>query len=64
MNKRHKKFDPEFWAVIGSMPDFKRPPQYSQYVVEKIRRGIERTKIEGAVSHEDVKKRLSKWIEI
>ena len=59
MKKTHKTFGPEFWAIIGSMPDFKRPPQY---VAEKIRRGIERAKIEGEISHKDAKKSLGKWL--
>jgi hypothetical protein len=36
--------------------------QYHLYVLEKVRRGIERAEIEGAVPHEDVKARLSKWL--
>lgn len=35
--------------------------QYHLYVVEKVRRGIERAESEGAISHEDAKARLSKW---
>jgi hypothetical protein len=36
--------------------------QYHLYVLEKVRRGIDRAEIEGAVSHEDAKARLSKWL--
>ena len=32
------------------------------YVIEKVRRGIERAETEGALSHEEVEKRLGKWI--
>lgn len=36
--------------------------QYHLYVLEKVKRGLERTGTEGAVSHEDVKARLGKWL--
>lgn len=35
---------------------------YHLYVIEKVRRGVERAEAEGALSHEEVEKRLSKWI--
>ncbi len=36
--------------------------QYHLYVLEKIRKGIERAEKEGTISHEEAKERLSKWI--
>ena len=36
--------------------------QYHLYVLEKIQKGIERTEKEGIISHEEAKRRLSKWI--
>jgi hypothetical protein len=36
--------------------------QYHLYVLEKVKRGLERAGTEGAVSHEDAKARLSKWL--
>ncbi|MDO9423091.1 MAG: hypothetical protein Q7T40_02740 [Methylobacter sp.] len=36
--------------------------QYHLYVLEKVNRGLERVEIEGAVSHEEAKKRLNKWL--
>ena len=36
--------------------------QYHLYVLEKVKRGIERADTEGAVSHEDAKARLNKWL--
>jgi hypothetical protein len=36
--------------------------QYHLYVLEKVKRGLERAETEGAVSHEDAKARLSKWL--
>ena len=36
--------------------------QYHLCVLEKIQKGIERAEKEGTISHEEVKKRLSKWL--
>ena len=36
--------------------------QYHLYVIEKVRRGLERTKTEGKISHEEAKARLGKWL--
>lgn len=36
--------------------------QYHLYVLEKIRFGIERAEIEGALSHENAQARLSRWL--
>lgn len=36
--------------------------QYHLYVIEKIRRGAERVATEGALSHEQAKKRLRRWL--
>lgn len=36
--------------------------QYHLYVVEKVKRGIERADSEGTLSREDVQARLDKWI--
>ena len=36
--------------------------QYHLYVLEKVQKGINRAEKEGTVSHEEAKKRLSKWI--
>ena len=35
--------------------------QYHLYVIEKIRRGMERAEREGIVSQEEVERRLAKW---
>lgn len=35
--------------------------QYQLYVLEKVKRGLERVETEGAVSHDDAKMRLSQW---
>ena len=36
--------------------------QYHLYVLEKVKRGIERAETEGVVSHEDAKARINKWL--
>ena len=36
--------------------------QYHLYVLEKVKRGIERAETEGAMPHDDAKARLSKWL--
>jgi len=36
--------------------------QYHLYVLEKVNRGLEREKTEGAVPHREAKKRLKKWL--
>ncbi len=36
--------------------------QYHLYVLEKVKRGIDRAETEGVVSHEDAKARLGKWL--
>jgi hypothetical protein len=36
--------------------------QYHLYVLEKVKRGMGRAEAEGAISHEDAKARLSKWL--
>ena len=38
--------------------------QYHLYVLEKVRRGIGRAETEGAMSHEDAKVRLEKWLTV
>ncbi|MGH8634763.1 MAG: hypothetical protein ACRET7_11610 [Burkholderiales bacterium] len=36
--------------------------QYHLYVLEKVRRGLQRADTEGAVSHENAKARIGKWL--
>jgi hypothetical protein len=36
--------------------------QYHLYVLEKVKRGVDRAETEGAISHEEAKARLSKWL--
>lgn len=36
--------------------------QYHLYVLEKVKRGLERADTEGTLSHEEAKSRLGKWL--
>jgi hypothetical protein len=36
--------------------------QYHLYVLEKVKRGLVRADAEGAISHEEAKARLGKWL--
>jgi hypothetical protein len=36
--------------------------QYHLYVLEKVKRGLERADKEGTISHEEAAKRLNKWL--
>jgi len=36
--------------------------QYPLYVLEKVRRGLERAATEDTVSHQDAKARLDRWL--
>lgn len=36
--------------------------KYSQYVVNKIQRGLQRVETEGSVSHQEVEKRFEAWL--
>ncbi len=38
--------------------------QYHLYVLEKAKRGLERAETESAISHEDAKARLDKWLTV
>ncbi|MBM3342847.1 MAG: hypothetical protein FJY56_12160 [Betaproteobacteria bacterium] len=54
----------EVTAMLESLPDNSdfEDIQYHLYVLEKIRRGIERAETEGGISHENAKARLDKWL--
>ena len=54
----------EVASMLEALPDDSsfEDIQYHLYVLEKVKRGIERAESEGAVSHEDVKFRLGKWL--
>jgi hypothetical protein len=64
--KSPKMIEPkaEVAELLNSLPDTAsyEDIQYHLYVIEKIRRGAERAESEGALSHEDAKKRLGRWL--
>jgi len=51
-------------AMLEALPDDAslEDIQYHLYVLEKVRRGLARTETEGAISHEEAKARLGKWL--
>ena len=54
----------EVTSMLEALPDDSsfEDIQYHLYVLENVKRGIERAGTEGAVSHEDAKIRLNKWL--
>jgi len=54
----------EVVSMLETLPDDAslEDIQYHLYVLEKVKRGLERAETEGAVSHEEAKARLSKWL--
>lgn len=54
----------EVKALLDKLPDdcSIEDVQYHLYVVEKIRRGIERAEKEGAISQDDAEGKFGKWI--
>ena len=53
----------EIQSLLQKLPDdcTFEDVQYHLYVIEKIRKGIERAESEGAISQEEVERRLAKW---
>ena len=37
--------------------------QYHLYVLEKVKSGVGRAELEGAIKHSEVKERLGKWLD-
>jgi hypothetical protein len=56
----------EVVSMLEALPDNAsfEDIQYHLYVLEKVRRGLERAESEGAISHEEAKARLSKWLAV
>jgi hypothetical protein len=52
-------------SMLEALPDDSslEDIQYHLYVLEKIKRGIERAESEGTVSHVEAKQRLGKWLD-
>jgi hypothetical protein len=55
----------EVSTLLESLPDDAslEDIQYHLYVLEKVKRGVDRADIEGAVPHEEVRQRLGKWLD-
>lgn len=55
----------EVFSLLESLPDDAslEDIQYHLYVLEKVKKGVDRAEGEGAVPHEAVKQRLGKWLE-
>jgi len=54
----------EVSSMLNKLPDdaSHEDIQYHLYILEKVKRGLERAETEGAISHEDAKARLGKWL--
>ena len=54
----------EVAAMLSALPESSsfEDIQYHLYVLEKVRRGLERVDTEGAVNHEDAKMHLGQWL--
>jgi len=53
----------EVKAILDKLPDdcSLEDVQYHLYVIEKIRRGIDRAEKEGVLSQEEVERKLNRW---
>jgi hypothetical protein len=54
----------EVEALLSKLPDdcSIEDIQYHLYVIEKVRKGLEVADSQGAITHEEVERRLGKWI--
>jgi hypothetical protein len=55
----------EVASMLETLPDDSslEDIQYHLYVLEKVKRGVERAEAEGTLSHSAAKQRLEKWLE-
>lgn len=55
----------EVTSMIASLPEDAslEDIQYHLYVLEKVKKGMDRADSEGVIPHEEVKKRLEKWLD-
>ena len=55
----------EVTSMLESLPDDAslEDIQYHLYVLEKVKKGVERAEQEGVLEHSEVKARLGKWLE-
>ena len=54
----------EVESLLKSLPDdcSLEDVQYHLYVLEKVNAGLNRAETEGALTHEEVTERMSKWV--
>ena len=54
----------EVTSMLATLPDDAslEDIQYHLYVLEKVKRGVERANQEGVLEHGEVKSRLGKWL--
>lgn len=54
----------EVTSLLQKLPDDAsfEDIQYHLYVLEKVRRGLERADAEGAISHDAAREHLGKWL--
>ena len=54
----------EVASMLETLPDDAslEDIQYHLYVLEKVKKGVERAEREGVIEHDEVKSRLSKWL--
>ena len=54
----------EVFSMLDSLPETStyEDIQYHLYVLEKVRRGLDRAASEGTISQEDARQRLGKWL--
>jgi hypothetical protein len=55
----------EVASMLENLPDDSslEDIQYHLYVLEKVKRGVERAESEGTLSHSEAKQRLGKWLD-
>lgn len=55
----------EVSSLLATLPDDAslEDIQYHLYVLEKVKKGVDRAESEGAVEHEEVKRRVDQWLE-
>jgi hypothetical protein len=55
----------ELASMLENLPDDSslEDVQYQLYVLEKVKRGVERTESEGTLSHTEAKQRPGKWLD-
>jgi hypothetical protein len=55
----------EVASMLENLPDDSslEDIQYHLYVLEKVKRGVERAESEGALTHSEAKQRLGKWLD-